>query len=116
MIKRLIKLLLIMTIFIFPLNSCWAEEAHDEEITLPVGSCFDLNIPEIAGYEVDQSMVMLRTIYGKETPVLKRVGDTVITILIKLEDSSRMRLNVLVHVVPPDQFMKEDNGNPENKK
>lgn len=114
--KKLAKLLLILTILIFPLNSCWAEEQYDEEITLPVGSCFDLNIPEIAGYEVDQKMVMIKTIYGKETPVLKKMGDTVITILIKLDDASRMRLNVLVHVVSPDQFMKDDAGSVENNK
>lgn len=114
--KKLIKLLLMMTILIFPLTHCWAAETYDEEITLPVGSCFDLNIPEIAGYEVDQEMVMIKPIYGKDTPVLKKMGDTVITILIKLEDSSRMRLNVLVHVVSPEQFMKDDTGSLEDKK
>lgn len=113
--KKVIKLLLLMTILILPLSSALAAENYDEEITLPVGSCFDLNIPEISGYEVDQQMVMIKNIYGKDTPVLKKQGDTVITIILKLDETSRMRMNVLVHIVSPDQFMKEDNGDTNTK-
>ena len=108
--KKILKTILFAAMLILPFSQAWAAESYDEEITLPVGSCFDLNIPEIAGYEVDEQMVMIRNIYGKDTPVLKKVGDTIITILIKLDGNSRMRMNVMVHIVPPEQFMQDDNG------
>ena len=109
MMKYYLKVLLLTLLLMLPLSTGFAAEDCDEEITLPVGSIFDLGIPEICGYEIDQQMVTMRKDYGREMPMLNKLGDTVITVLIKIDDNSRLRMNVLVHVISQEQFMNGDN-------
>lgn len=85
------------------LNFASAAKDYDEEITLPVGTNFDLEMEEITRYEYDGNFVDAKTVDGKEQIILKKTGDTIITVIME-EDGQKTEMKVLVHIVTDQQF------------
>lgn len=89
------------------LNFCSANPSYDEEITLPLGTNFDLEMEEITRYEYDGNYVKAQTVNGKEQFILQKTGDTIITVVLE-EKGQKTEMKVLVHIVTEQQF----NGTP----
>lgn len=89
------------------LNFCSADKNYDEEITLPIGTNFDLEMEEITRYEYDGNYVKAQTVNGKEQFILQKTGDTIITVVLE-EKGQKTEMKVLVHIVTEQQF----NGTP----
>lgn len=88
------------------LNFAHAASDYDEEITLPIGTNFDLEMEEITRYEYDGNYVKAQTVNGKEQFILQKLGDTVINVIME-ENGQKSEMRVLVHIVSEQQF----NGN-----
>lgn len=85
------------------LNFAEANKNYDEEITLPVGTNFDLEMEEITRYEYDGNYVKAQTVNGKEQFILQKVGDTIINVIME-ENGQKTEMRVLVHIVTEQQF------------
>ena len=85
------------------LNFCSANPSYDEEITLPLGTNFDLEMEEITRYEYDGNYVKAQTVNGKEQFILQKTGDTIITVVLE-EKGQKTEMKVLVHIVTEQQF------------
>lgn len=92
------------------LNFAEANNNYDEEITLPVGTNFDLEMEEITRYEYDGNYVKAQTVNGKEQFILQKTGDTIINVIME-ENGQKTEMRVLVHIVTEQQF----NGTEEPK-
>ena len=97
------------------LNICSADKNYDEEITLPLGTNFDLEMEEVTRYEYDGNFVKTQTVNGKDQFILQKTGDTIITVVME-EKGKKTELKVLVHVVTEQQFNElNDNDTPAAK-
>ena len=97
------------------LNICSAEKNYDEEITLPLGTNFDLEMEEVTRYEYDGNFVKIQTVNGKDQFILQKTGDTIITVVME-ENGKKTELKVLVHIVTEQQFNElSDNDDPAAK-
>lgn len=85
------------------LNFAEANKNYDEEITLPVGTNFDLEMEEITRYEYDGNYVKAQTVNGKEQFILQKTGDTIINVIME-ENGQKTEMRVLVHIVTEQQF------------
>lgn len=85
------------------LNFAEANNNYDEEITLPVGTNFDLEMEEITRYEYDGNYVKAQTVNGKEQFILQKTGDTIINVIME-ENGQKTEMRVLVHIVTEQQF------------
>lgn len=92
------------------LNFAEANKNYDEEITLPIGTNFDLEMEEITRYEYDGNYVKAQTVNGKEQFILQKTGDTIINVIME-ENGQKTEMRVLVHIVTEQQF----NGTEEPK-
>lgn len=101
-IKRFATLLLSLCLAA-QLNFCSANPNYDEEITLPLGTNFDLEMEEITRYEYDGNYVKAQTVNGKEQFILQKTGDTIITVVLE-EKGQKTEMKVLVHIVTEQQF------------
>lgn len=97
------------------LNFCSAEENYDEEITLPIGTNFDLEMEEVTRYEYDGNYVKAQVINGKEQFILQKAGDTIINVVME-EKGQKTELRVLVHIVTEQQFNASSTPQPEVQK
>lgn len=85
------------------LNFCSAEKNYDEEITLPIGTNFDLEMEEVTRYEYDGAFVKAQTVNGKEQFILQKEGDTIINVVMD-DKGQKTELRVLVHIVSEQKF------------
>ena len=87
------------------LNLCSAEKPldYDEEITLPIGTNFDLEMEEVTRYEYDGEYVKNMIVNNKEQFILQKAGDTIITVIMD-DKGVKTELRVLVHIVSEQQF------------
>ena len=85
------------------LNFAEANKNYDEEITLPVGTNFDLEMEEITRYEYDGNYVKAQTVNGKEQFILQKTGNTIINVIME-ENGQKTEMRVLVHIVTEQQF------------
>lgn len=81
----------------FQLNVCSAED-YQEELTLPVGAAFDLEMDdEIDGMDYDAKVISIENRNGREVPVLKQAGDTYVTIYFKKQGGGNEPVKFLLH-------------------
>lgn len=102
------------------LNFCSADNNYDEEITLPIGTNFDLEMEEVTRYEYDGNYVKAQTVNGKEQFILQKEGDTIINVVMD-DKGQKTELRVLVHIVSEQKFNNGDKSaapaqNPTNAK
>lgn len=101
--KMLLKLALSMLVA-FQLNVCSAEE-YQEELTLPVGAAFDLEMDdEINGMDYDAKMISYQKIDNRDVPVLTQAGDTMVTIYFKKGENGTEPVKFLLHALPPARY------------
>lgn len=101
--KKTLTTLLLALCLSAQLNFCSAEKNYDEEITLPIGTNFDLEMEEVTRYEYDGEYVKALTINNKEQFILQKAGDTIINVIMD-DKGVRTELRVLVHIVSEQQF------------
>lgn len=89
------------------LNFCSADNNYDEEITLPIGTNFDLEMEEVTRYEYDGNYVKAQTVNGKEQFILQKEGDTIINVVMD-DKGQKTELKVLVHIVSENKFNNGD--------
>ena len=93
------------------LNFCSAEE-YQEELTLPVGAHFDLEMDdEITGMDYDAKIINIEKINGRDVPVLKQTGDTVVTVYFK-QDNGSVPMKFLLHSLTTARYdeVTDDHG------
>ena len=93
------------------LNYCRAAE-YNEELTLPVGATFDLEMDdEITGMDYDAKIINIEKINGRDVPVLKQTGDTVVTVYFKTDNGS-VPMKFLIHSLTTARYdeVTDDHG------
>lgn len=101
--KTILKLALGLLVA-FQLNVCSAE-SFDEEMTLPVGAAFDLEMDEeIESMEYDAKIISMEKINKREVPVLKQSGDTLVTVYFKKENSAPVPIKFMLHSLPVARY------------
>lgn len=101
--KTILKLALSMLVAL-QLNVCSAEE-YQEELTLPVGAAFDLEMDdEINGMDYDAKMISYQKINNRDVPVLTQAGDTMVTIYFKKGENGTEPVKFLLHALPPARY------------
>jgi len=101
--KKTLTSLLLALCLSAQLNLCSAEKNYDEEITLPIGTNFDLEMEEVTRYEYDGEYVKAITVNNKEQFILQKPGDTIITVIMD-DKGVKTELRVLVHIVSEQQY------------